>query len=198
MQSRVSRTGSDPAGGQVSPGANRLERGLQNGTLQDQCPCGRTSFSNGCCYYLCPKGNPICLLPLWEAQKGSDQAPFRLLPLCSVSELMRYSCEPLRMELVSYNPLTLPKHLAFKARCSGDLFSYCRTLSWGAQCGAQNPLLRKPLQLGLPSCLWVAWLGMWTLTIPHLYPSCPSHCGSFLMSLVVEKLFCWSSGCFHQ
>ena len=95
-------------------------------------------------------------------------------------------------------PLTLPKHLSFKARCSGDLFSYCRTLSWGAQCGAQNPLLRKPLQLGLPSCLWVAWLGMWTLTIPHLYPSCPSHCGSFLMSLVVEKVFCWSSGCFHQ
>ena len=36
---------------------------------------------------------------------------------------------------------------------------------WGS-----NPLLRKPLQLGLPSCLWVAWLGMWTWTIPHLYP----------------------------
>ena len=40
---------------------------------------------NGFCQYLCPQGNPICLLPLCEAlldqQLGVMQDPFILLPL---------------------------------------------------------------------------------------------------------------------
>ena len=36
------------------PCANKLEVGFQNSTCQHQCPCGRTSFQNGCLQSLCP------------------------------------------------------------------------------------------------------------------------------------------------
>ena len=44
--------------------SDRLGRELQNGACQHNCPHGRMSSPNDCHQYLCPQGNPRCLLPL--------------------------------------------------------------------------------------------------------------------------------------
>ena len=80
----------------------------------------------------------------------------------------------------------------------------------GAQFPLQEPKVRlrflapweELLQLWLSSPLWVACLGMWILTLPHLCCSCLSCCGYFFISLAVEDLFWYISvfsnndGCF--
>lgn len=52
--------GGSPLVDRGAPGTDRLERGLQNGTCQHQCPCGRMSS---------PVGGPSSLLPPQEALK---------------------------------------------------------------------------------------------------------------------------------
>ena len=42
--------------------------------------------------------------------------------------------------------------------------------------------------------LMVTCLGVWVLTRQHLHPSYSSGCGSLFISLVVENLFCYTSG----
>ena len=62
-------------------------------------------------------------------------------------------------------------------------------LGWGAQYGSLTSW-GEPLQLWLPTLLYVTYLGMWVLTILQLHCSYPSHCSSFLISSVGGNLFC--------
>ena len=60
---------------------------------------------------------------------------------------------------------------------------------WGAQYGPLTSW-REPLQLWLPTLLYVTYLRMWVLTILQLHCSYPSHCSSFLISSVWGNAFC--------
>ena len=54
---------------------------------------------------------------------------------------------------------------------------------------------RERLQSRFSSCFLVAYLEVWVFTTLHLCLSY-SCCTAFVLSLVVENLFCWSSGGF--
>lgn len=88
-----------------------------------------------------------------------------------------------------------------KLNILGPCFPNGGTLGWaGKPNQPSEPLLPwgEPLQLSLSSSLQVAHLGRWVLTVPCLCPSNPSHCGSFLISSVVENLCCQSTYCHHR
>ena len=72
---------------------------------------------------------------------------------------------------------------------------------WGLIFLLQDPLAREPnvglgplppwggtLHLLLFSHLWVAYTGVWVLTILCLHPSYPTHCSSFFIPLIVENI----------
>ena len=64
-------------------------------------------------------------------QVGVTQAPSQLLPLCWVTEQVRFYKHPLRVESLSPVALWSPKHkLIFKAWCSVVSSSLCRILMW--------------------------------------------------------------------
>ena len=79
-------------GGQASS-ANRVERGLQNGTCQSQYPCGRASSSNFWCQYVCPQSelqlSPTALEGAPRLANGSDPGSFQF----TGSALGLRSCE---------------------------------------------------------------------------------------------------------
>lgn len=84
-----------------SPGADKLERGFQNGTCQHEHPYGTMSFYK----WLLPvtmSQDELQLPPnSWEAlqdhQVGLTQAPFKLLS-CLGPQCMRFYVCPLRVE----------------------------------------------------------------------------------------------------
>ena len=95
-------------GGQASS-ANRVERGLQNGTCQSQYPCGRASSSNFWCQYVCSQSelqlSPAALEGSPRSAKGSDPGSFQF----TGSALGLSSCEIVCVSytsgiFVSYRP----------------------------------------------------------------------------------------------
>ena len=86
-----------------------------------------------CCQRLCPSVSFSCLLPLQEAvqdqQVSLAQAPFKLLLLPWVSDCVRFSVHPLRVEsLLLTAPWLSQKQTlqAFNAKRSGGSSSWCR------------------------------------------------------------------------
>ena len=135
------------------------------------------------------RGCPSDLLPLWE-QVGLTQTPFKLLPLCWVSEDVRSAMLFLRVK-----SLLLPSKqamLTFKARKFWGLI-WCRTPelgSWGANIGLKFLAPWGGSFAILIICLFVGCLPQnVVLSLPCLCCSYPSCCGSFFISLVVENLF---------
>ena len=87
--------------------------------------------------------------------------------------------------------LFLPAFQVFKARCSKDSSFWCRTHRLGKPVRGSDPVflvedLYNRDYLLVCGC---AYPGVWVLTIPCLCPSYPTCCGSFFVSLVVEKSF---------
>ena len=60
-------------------------------------------------------------------------------------------------------------------------------LGWAAWHGSLAPQGSSTVAVSLP--LWVATPRVCVLTRPHLCPSCPSQCGPFFVSSVIENLF---------
>ena len=158
------------------------------------------SSLNGCHRCLCPRASFSCPFLLQEALQDQQvvltQSPFiwLLLPyeiLCAFFNTGFF---------ISHNPLSL-----LKVSPAG----LQRQTSWGLALLEQDPRAGEPavglrpcppwgevLHGLLFSCLWIAHPGLWVLTILHYFPSCPSCCDSFFISLVVEELFLQVPVCF--
>ena len=134
-----------------------------------------------------PRGSPSCLLHLWEAFQdqwvGLSQDPFKLVLLLWVSKCVRFCVCPLRVSFCF-----LPSSSSLVCRpCwpskPGILRAYLPgvgPLVWRALWVAWTPWsLAKPLQSWWFSHLWVAYLGVWVLSIVYLHLSYLSHRGSF-------------------
>ena len=89
-------------GGQASS-ANRVERGLQNGTGLSQYPCGGVTSSNFRCKYVCSRSklqlSPATLQGSPRSAKGADPGSFQ----CSGSALGLRSCEIVRVCPTEWN-----------------------------------------------------------------------------------------------
>ena len=85
------------------------------------------------------KGNPSCLLLLWETLQGQKvgltQAPFKLLPLRWVSGHVKFCMSHLRVESVSYSPLAL----LYANQLFWGLYSQCRTPRLGSPMWGSDP-----------------------------------------------------------
>ena len=57
------------AGAGLGPGANKIERGLQSGASQCQCPCSRTSSQKGCGHHPRPQVSSSHLQLPWRFTK---------------------------------------------------------------------------------------------------------------------------------
>ena len=133
--------------GREVPGANEIEGGPQNGACQHQCPHGRTGAPKWLpLASLSPEGVPVpfCLPGrLSKISKWVDLGSFHITTSALDFRAWEILCESFKSVIsVSYGPpaLCVQALLAFKARCSGGLFSWYRTLGLGrAQCEAQTP-----------------------------------------------------------
>ena len=118
----------------------------------------------------------------WSPALGATEPPGKSLPTLWRAE-----------SLFSYSSRPPPQHKAllfFKARCSGGSLSWgkrCTTFGLGSPKWGEGPRASGGGPLRLWYFWWVAHPGVWVLTILHLHSSYVSHCGSFLMSLVVKK-----------
>lgn len=142
--------------------------------------------------------SPSCLLPLQEAhqdqQMGPTQGPFKLLPLCWISECVGFCMCTLRMKSLSYCPLGL----CIKAYCPskpdvlGAHLPNSGPPGYKVQCGACIPC-----SLGKTFAIVIIFLFMSCLPRGESL-SCTasplssylSHCGAFFIFSVVENFFC--------
>ena len=177
----------------LGPAATKLKGGFQNASCQHQCPCGSMSSLSGCHQCLCPRASSSCPLLLQETLQDQQvvltQSPFiwLLLPCEIVSAFFNSGV------FISHNPLSLLK--VSPAGLQSQTF-------WGLALLRQDPGLGsllwgsgpfppwgEVLQWSLFSHLWIAQPGLWVLTVLRQFPSCPSCCDSFFISLVAEELF---------
>lgn len=136
------------------------------------------------------------------------QAPFKLLPLCWVWSL-EILCMPFKYgvsisrRVKPLFPIALKFScaqtlLALKARCFEGSSSQCRTPSLGSPMWGSTPcLLGRTSAIVIMLPFVVIYLAGWVLTIPVFFPPTRLTVIPFL-SLVVETLFCSSSGCLHR
>ena len=131
---------------------------------------------------------------------GSFQAATCVLGLGGSS----FMCKPCKSEIsVSPQPSSSPGHKPLwvsKLNVIGGIISLVQELwVWRAQGKGQTSLPSgwegDPPWMCCPSHLWITARRVPVLTRLHLGPSCPSQPDPFLMSWVVEKLFCSSSSC---
>lgn len=131
---------------------------------------------------------------------GSFQAATCVLGLGGSS----FMCKPCKSEIsVSPQPSSSPGHKPLwvsKLNVIGGIISLVQEpWVWRAQGKGQTPLPSgwegDPPWMCCPSHLWITARRVPVLTRLHLGPSCPSQPDPFLMSWVVEKLFCSSSSC---
>lgn len=153
------------------------------------------TLQNGCCQHLIYPQRNTQLVPAF--QRGSlkclSEAAFNLLPLCWDSVYMWFLFAPFYRVSVS---TALPFSYVQAAKLDAGFQSW---MFWGLVFLLQGPqamepsmglefltLWRKPLQLWLFSCMWVACSGDMNPDVLPLQPSYLSHCGYFIYLLVVE------------
>ena len=159
---------------------------------------------NGCPSVYVPRVSPSCILPLWEALQDQKavltHAPFKLLLLPWVSEHVRFCVCPLIVESVSYNPPTLAKAspTGLQSQIFWHFSSWCRTPGLGSPVWGLDPsFLGKNLAIVIifQSVGHLSkGMSLDYITPPALQPLSLWFLFTFL---VVEVLFCWSSGRSH-
>ena len=123
-----------------------------------------------------PRIRSLTLQVFLRTASRSDPGSCQIAALVMDTSVYEILGAPFKVEVsISPNPVGFPKlgPLAFKSKCSGVLFSQCRSPMWGSEL----------------SYLWVAYPWIWDLIISQVHSSYLSHCGSFFVSLVVEDLF---------
>ena len=146
-----------------------------------------------------PRGSPSCLLPSLGGSPRwinvSNPGSFQI----SASALSLAACEILCVLFKSQVSILLQpfSSLVHKPCCPSKLDSMGAHLrsaacqDWGPPCGDWIPhSLGRISEIVIIFPLVVCLTGVRVLTILQLYPSYPSYCGSFFISLVVENLFC--------
>ena len=140
-----------------------------------------------------PRLPPAFLGGSLRSVNWSDSGSFEM----TASVLGLRTCDILRMSCknrVSVSITLWLSHtqtlLAFKARCSGDMSSQCRTLGLGILMWDLNPLF---LGENLHNCdyppLWGHLPGGYESCVYCVCLSFLSHCNSFFISLVLGKYF---------
>ena len=143
---------------------------------------------------LCPQGDLLCLLSLWETlqdqQLGLRQAAFRWPLLAWVLEHVRFCEHPLRVELLCPTAFCVSWKqvlLTFKVKYFRSLFPGAGALGWRAWCGAQTPCFLERTSAIVIILLFVHCPPSWgrggigldcTINLP-LYLSC---CSSYMFS----------------
>lgn len=141
---------------------------------------------------------------------GLTQTFFKLLPLCWVLECVSLCVCPWRVESVFFqlsDSLVYKFHRSLKPDVhllDGESWVEDSS-SWYGTAGLEtlmwdlNLLLLEENLCNCDYLLFVGYLsGVCVLHIPCVYFFYPSHCGSFFIPLVMENIFCWSSGSSHR